>query len=161
MPEPNLFYLNEGGGRFMRLEEPVRSLGSQREISRGVASGDVDGDVDLLVSNLMDRARLYRNDAPRRGHWLAVRALDPLLRRDALGARLTLVMGTRRAVRNVATSFGYFASHSPWVHFGVGDAQVIDHIEVRWPDGREEVFPGGAVDRSITLHRGSGEPTDG
>ncbi len=161
LPEPNLFYLNEGNGRFTRLEEPVQTLGSQGEISRGVASGDVDGDVDLLVSNLMDRARLYRNDAPRRGHWLAVRALDPLLRRDALGARVTLVMGTRRAVRNVATSFGYFASHSPWVHFGVGDTQAIDQIEVRWPDGSKEVFPGGAVDRSITLHRGSGEPSDG
>ena len=49
----------------------------------------------------MDRARLYRNDAPRQGHWLAVRALDPRLKRDALGARVTTgdgrkARGTRR-----------------------------------------------------------------
>ena len=90
-----------------------------------------------------------------------MRALDPLLRRDALGARVTLVIGARRAVRNVATASSYLASHSPWVHFGVGEARTIDRIEVRWPDGSAEVFPGGAADRFITLRRGSGEPTDG
>ena len=163
LPEPNLFYLNDGSGRFNRLDEPVRTPVTGHQISRGVASGDIDGDgdVDLLVANLQDRARLYRNDAPRRGHWLAVRAFDPKLRRDALGARVTLVMGEQRTARTVATSFGYLASHSPWVHFGVGEARSIDRIEVRWPDGSDEVFPGTQADRTITLLRGSGEPLDG
>ena len=163
LPEPNLFYLNDGSGRFERLVEPVLTPSSGHQISRGVASGDIDGDgdVDLLVSNLMDRARLYRNDSPRRGQWLAVRAIDPQLHRDALGARVTLAMGTRRVSRHVSTSSGYLGSHSPWVHFGVGTVQTIDHIEVRWPDGRVEVFPRGATGRAVTLERGKGKPADG
>ena len=109
----------------------------------------------------MGPARLYRNDTPRRGHWLAVRALDPRLRRDALGARVTLVVGERRLTRQVATSFGYLASHSPELHFGLGEARAVDRIEIRWPDGTEEVFPGEAADRAVKLRRGSGEPAGG
>jgi hypothetical protein len=42
----------------------------------------------------------------------------------------------------------------------MGDARVIDRIEVRWPDGSVEAFPGTGADRAITLRRGGGEPLD-
>jgi hypothetical protein len=163
LPESNLFYLNDGGGRFTRADETAGSLTATAEISRGVASGDIDGDgdVDLLVANLLDRTRLYRNDATRRGHWLAVRAVDPTLRRDALGARVTLFVGQRRMGRDVVMASGYLSSQSPQLHFGLGPARIVDHIEVQWPDGGLERFPGVAADQAITLSRGGGEPSGG
>jgi hypothetical protein len=128
------------------------------EIGKGLAAGDIDrdGDLDLLVSNTQGRARLYRNDAPRRGHWLAVRAVDPRYRRDAIGARVMVEFGGRQAVRTISGAASYLSSSPAVAHFGLGPVQTVDRVHVRWPDGLDEVFPGGAVDRSILLTRGGG-----
>ena len=92
---------------------------------------------------------------------MTVRAVDPRLGRDAIGARVTVEIGDRRLTRLVAPASGYQASHSPAVHFGVGAAEAVDRFEVRWADGAGELFAGGATNRSVELRRGSGEPVDG
>jgi hypothetical protein len=61
-------------------------------------------------------------------------------------------------VRTVNPAYGYASSHDVRVHVGLGEAGAYDAIEVRWPDGALEVFPGGAADRVVTLRRGSGRP---
>lgn len=154
--EPNLFFLNRGGGRYEPRREPAFT--DPVEVSRGLAVGDVDddGDLDFLVVNAQSRARLYRNEAPRLGSWLTVRALDPRLGRDAIGARLTLVGDGRRLVRTVAAGFGYLSSHDPRAHFGLGPIERVERIEVRWPDGLTESFTLPGVDREVTLRRGGG-----
>ena len=156
--EPNLFYLNDGQGRFTaepRLAEPFTA---PIEISRGLATGDLDedGDVDLVVTHVQGPAHLLRNDAPRAGHWLSVLAIDPALRREAIGARLTLEAGGRRFLRTVSRGFSYLSSNDPRAHFGLGAAESVSRLEVRWPDGLTERFEVPGVDRALTLKRGEG-----
>jgi hypothetical protein len=163
LAEPNLFYINEdthdGAGRFRPCPSPLAALCDRVEISRGVAVGDMDddGDLDVLVSNIQGPVRLYRNDAPRIGHWLAVRAIDPRWRRDALGARVTLRSGLRSLVRTINGGFGYLSASEPLAHFGLGENFRLDDIQVRWPDGREERFTVESVDQLITLVKGEGK----
>jgi hypothetical protein len=157
--EPNQVFFNDGAGRF---REAADGAGFARtvEVSRGLAIGDVDndGDLDLLVSNTHGPARLYRNDAPRRGSWLTVRAIDPRYKRDAYGATVKVSGAEKSWLRTVGPGFSYLSSSDSRAHFGLGKLKRVERIEVRWPDGLREIFPGGSVDRSVTLQRGSGKP---
>jgi hypothetical protein len=118
---------------------------------------DNDGAVDLVTTSVEGPARVYRNVAPKQGHWLIVRAFDPALNRDAYGALVTVTAGGKRRVVPANPGQSYCSSGDPRAHFGLGAAEVFDSIEVTWPDGTAERFPGGPADRAITLNKGSGK----
>lgn len=131
-------------------------------VARGLACADFDDDgaPDLLVSTIGGRARLLRNAAPNRGHWLKVRLLDPKCNRDAYGAEMIVQSGPRQWLRLINPARSYLSSSSPWAFVGLGATTRIDAILVTWPDGTKEKFTGekllGAVDRSIVLRKGEG-----
>ncbi|MGH7201508.1 MAG: CRTAC1 family protein, partial [Planctomycetaceae bacterium] len=156
--EPNQIYLNDGRGRFTDESGRAGRFCELFEVSRGLASGDIDndGDVDLLLTNCGGPARLFRNAAPKRGNWLLVRLIDPVMNRDAVGALVTVRAGDRELLRECGTAAGYLTANDPRLHFGLGQVERYDGIEVRWPDGRRESFPGGAAGRALTLRRGEG-----
>ena len=157
--EPNLFYLNDGSGQFKLAGEAARSFTAPVEITRGLATGDIDsdGDLDLLVSTIQGKARFYRNDIPGKGHWLQVQAVDPRLKRDAIGARVTVHLVGQRLVRTIGSGGSYLSSSEPVAHFGLGPGQEIEGIEVTWPNGLHEWFQGPSADQRITIHRASGK----
>jgi hypothetical protein len=111
-----------------------------------------------VVANSNGTVRLYRNETPRQGHWLAVRAIDPALRRDAVGARIEVQLNHRVLSRTVTAARSYFSSADLTTHFGLGEAERVDRILVRWPDGAVEHFDGGDVDRLRVVRRGEGRP---
>ena len=154
--EPNLAFLNTNGV-FALTTTGFEVFTAPVEMSRGLAAGDLDGDgdLDVVVANAHSASRLYRNDAPRAGRYLVVRAIDA--NRDALGATVTVEAGERRFLRLVAGAQSYLSSGDMRAHFGLGDVSSVDAITVRWADGTFERFPGGAVDRAIDLRRGEGE----
>ena len=161
--ERNQLFANDGRGRFRDVSRQNPDFCAEPGVSRGLAVGDYDGDggLDLLVTRVGASARLFRNVAPDRGHWLMVRAMESLAPRDSIGAEVRVRAGSRRWVRLVQSGGSYLCSHDPRAHFGLGDISRIDEISVLWPDGGEELFPGGAVDRVVVLKKGSGRAEKG
>jgi hypothetical protein len=157
--EPNQLYLNRGDGSFDRADEAAGPFSYPAEISRGLTTGDIDGDgdVDIVISNAQSSARIYRNDAPREGSWLSVRAIDPRYRRDAIGARVTVVAGGTERVGHVGRGSSYQSSSDPRVHFGLGPVESVERIVVHWPDDLVETFAVEGADREVTLVRGEGQ----
>jgi hypothetical protein len=157
---PSQLFANDGAGRFRDISPSNAAYCGAPAITRGLASGDVDGDgaLDLLTSAAAGPARLFRNTAPRRGHWLSVRAVDPALGgRDAYGAEITVRAGGRTWLGLINPGQSYLCSCAPAAHFGLGPAKRVDGVRVVWPDGTEEAFPGRPADRAVVLRKGDGK----
>ncbi len=158
--ERNQLFAGDGTGRFRDLSPSNPAWCGTPNVARGLAWGDFDNDgaPDLLVTTAGGRARLLRNVAPKRGHWLLVRALDPARKGDAYGAEVTVEAGGKRFTGLVNPASSYLCSSDARVSFGLGAAATFDRVEVVWPDDRSrEVFPGGPADRALTLRKGDGE----
>ncbi|HEV3116897.1 MAG TPA: CRTAC1 family protein [Gemmataceae bacterium] len=157
--EPNQLFANDGKGHFEDISLSNKAFCGTPAVCRALAVGDIDGDgaLDLLVTTVAGPAKLYRNVAPGRGHWLLVRAVDPALKRDAYGAEIRVRAGDRQWLRAVNPGQGYLCSHDPRAHFGLGSAPRVDAIEVVWPDGKGEVFAGGPADQIVTVLKGKGQ----
>ena len=152
-------FANDGKGAFTDISVENLAFSGTAAVARGLAVGDLnnDGGPDLVVTRIAASARVYRNIAPR-GHWLMVRAVEPSLgSRDAYGAEITVQAGGKRRTVWVNPSQSYLCSNDPRAHFGLGSATRVDRINIIWPDGSEEQFPGAAADQIITLAKHSGQ----
>jgi hypothetical protein len=157
--ERNQLFANDGTGAFRDISPSNAPFCGRYEMARGLACGDFNGDgaLDLLVTTVAGPARLFRNVAPNRGHWMLIRAIDPALGgRDAYSAQITLQAGDRCWVSWINPSQSYLCSNDPRAHFGLGKVDTVDDIRVVWPNGDKESFDGGAVDRPILLRKGEG-----
>jgi hypothetical protein len=160
--ERNQLFRNDGKGGFREVSADNAPFCGAINVGRGLVQGDIDGDggVDLLVTTIGGPARLFRNVAPGRGHWLRVRAFDPGPGHDVLGAEVRVRAGGKTQVRWLHPAESYLCSSEPRAHFGLGAADRVESIEVLWPDGYREVFPGCAADGPVEVRKKEGRLAD-
>jgi len=155
--EPNQAFRNIEGSQMV----PAPEWGlADTAGGRGMAMADFDrdGDLDIVVNNVNDPARIHENQLCDVGdavevslEWTATANID------AIGSKVTLITadGTRLS-RSIDVSRGYLSGGPPTAFFGVGHAPGPFQVEVRWPDGwvsrAAHVEPGSAVE----LRRDSG-----
>ncbi|MCE9594353.1 MAG: CRTAC1 family protein [Planctomycetes bacterium] len=126
---------------------------SANHSARGIAFGDPDddGDVDALVIDLDTPPRLLENRSERRGHWLAVKTIGTASNRDGFGACISVQAGARTWTREMRATQGLYSSHDTRLSFGLGRAERVDTLTVRWPSGRTSVLNDVALDRVVTV----------
>jgi hypothetical protein len=155
--ERNRHLRNNGDGTFREIG---RGAGTDLLTnSRGVAAADFwnRGALDLAVAANGGRHALLRNEVGVRRHWLQVELTGVRTNRDAVGARVEVVAGGVRQLREVAAGDGYASQSTLRLHFGLGEAAGADEVTVRWPaSGIVERFTDVAGDRIVALAEGSG-----
>ena len=161
--QPNQLFENRGDGTYVDISDDLGSALAHSEVSRGAAFGDLDndGDTDVVLLNNGGLVRLLRNMTGQDRSWLGLRLLEAHGGGPSLGALATLrrkngTMATRRA----STAGSYASSNDPRPLFGLGDDLEPQMVQVRWPDGRGELFHDLTVRTWHDLVQGQGQPSE-
>ncbi len=153
---PDFLYRNDGNG--LTFSEVSAEAGIEHILdSRGVAFSDYDHDGDLdiaVVGRGGAPTLLYRNDTANLGHWLGVRLRGVDSPRDGIGAWVIAEADGKRWMREVHGGGSTNSQHSLLVHLGLGEATMVDHLEVRWPSGRVSELREVGVDRIVEVVEG-------
>ena len=143
-PQRKLLYRNLRNGRFEDVSLNAGSGISAPTPSRGCAFGDFDndGDLDFVVNCVNAPPQLIRCDSTNKNSWIKIRTIGAKSNRSGIGARITCVTKTagqekpHRQIDEVRSGGGYYSQNDLRVHFGLGEAQKVDLLEIRWPSGQ-------------------------
>jgi len=124
--------------------------------SRGVALADFwnRGVLDIAVSASAAKHALLKNGGSS-GHWIEVELVGTQSTRDALGARVSIVVAGKRQVREVGSGSSYGSQSATRQHFGLDDKTRIEDLIVKWPrSGATQTFHNVPADRIIQITEG-------
>jgi hypothetical protein len=124
--------------------------------SRGLATGDLDndGDIDFVVVNTNTDAEIALNVTKGLGHFVSLWLEGANCNRSAIGAVVSAKIGERRITREVLGASSYLSACDHRVHFGLGSADQIDELMIRWPGGSQQTVSGLAAGAHYHLIEG-------
>jgi len=142
--EHKVLLANNGNNQFINL---AFLMGVAFEYDgRAVIADDLDADgrVDLLVVEFktvgLNRnsfvLHVYQNTLEEAGHWIGARLRDYGPGLSPIGAKITVKDKAGSQLTQIVTGDSFSSQHPATVHFGLGDITKVDHIEVRWPNGK-------------------------
>ena len=159
-----LLYQNLHNGHFADISFSAGPGISEPNASRGAAFGDFDndGDIDVVVNTVNGYPQLLRCDSRLTNSWIKVRTIGTKSNRSGIGARLictTQLPGEpkpHRQIDEVRSGGGYFSQNDLRVHFGLGKAEKVDVLEIRWPSGQVDIIKDIKANQLIYVKEGEG-----
>lgn len=154
-----LLFRNLLGSRF-EVVPPATGSGLAVVVpARGAAFGDLDNDgrVDIILNNHDAPPTLLRNVTPAGARWIQIRLRGAEKNvRDAVGATVYLTAAGKRQRGDVVSGGSYASQSDLRLHFGLGNADRVDKIEIHWPGGHKETIDQIPTNSIVTIIEGKG-----
>lgn len=125
---------------------------------RGAAFGDIanNGNVDAVVLNVGEPPSLLLNTNQNSNHRVMFHLVGTKSNKAAIGARVTIRAAGVTQFDEVRGGGGYLSQNDLRIHFGLGAADKVDVLDVRWPNGKAESMKDVAADKIYTIIEGQG-----
>jgi enediyne biosynthesis protein E4 len=149
----NRLYLNRSGAAFVEAGH-LFGVALQQDCRAAVAD-DLDGDgrMDLLVTTfevwpeIKQTLRVYRNQLEADGNWIGFRLRNRPGTAGPAGVSVQVSTSQGEPVRHVVTGDSHRAQHAATVHFGLGTAEEIRSVAIRWPNRPPQELASPAINR--------------
>jgi len=151
--ESPLLLRNSGNGRFADVSRQSGFAFQEKWAARGLACGDFDNDgkVDVALTTNNGPIHLLKNETETKAHWISLRLQGTKSNRDGIGAMVKLTTRSGAQWNMVTTAGSYESSSDRRVHFGLGQSERADEIEIRWPSGNVQTLKNVQGDRVLDV----------
>jgi hypothetical protein len=156
MPEvqlPNFIYRNNRDLTFTNVTNEWGVTDPTYANGAAYADLDLDGDLDLVINNIHQPATLFKNQAmeQKRGNYLRIQLKPATPATPIQGTRVSIYHDDQLQYQEWQTSRGYQSTVDPTLHFGLGQSDMIDRIEVVWPNGKSQMLTNIDANQTLTI----------
>ncbi len=160
--ESNIFFLNKNGAGFEDATETFGLESFMATTSYSYVDIDNDGDLDIVVVPVWGPVAIYLNDVGGRNA-IAFEIRDDVGNHFGIGTKIIIHYGPdggRQQLRELQAGGGFVSYDAPIVHFGLGQFDSVDFVEIRWStDETTIVHADVAAGARYVLTRGGLEST--